>query len=83
MMQVNKYVFKNIFLFIIILIAFTWLITFINSIQQEMQMQQIQEREPFVSKIREGYRASLRGSRNIVHDIYKYGYLYTSKMLRM
>lgn len=76
-MQINKYVLKNLFLFFIILFVFGWLM-------QQMQIQQIQLiEEPFVSEIREGYRASMRGTRNIVRDIYKYGYLYTSKMLRI
>jgi hypothetical protein len=72
----NKYVFKNILLFVIICVAFVILIAFINNIKQD-------QREPFVSKMREGYRNSIRGTRNIVRNIYKYGYMYTSKLLRM
>lgn len=81
-MQINKYVFKNIVFYTIIFVAFIILFGFINYIQQKIQILQKKEREPFISKFREGYRASMRGTRNIVHDIYKYGYLYTSKMLR-
>lgn len=74
-MQINKYVLKNIFLFFIILFTFGLFITFI-----------MQQRPPFVSKIREGYgyTTSIRGKkRNVVRNIYKYGYYYASKLLRI
>jgi len=69
-MKLNKYV-----LFMIMILVFAVLIAF-------LQQGEKRKREPFISKIREGYRISMRGTRNIVHDIYKYGYMQTSKLLR-